>query len=93
MKAEEIPGLGPERRGPTCHLHRRRVGQGGRRGVGRRDGRMCRQMPWPQDSVGGLGRPNLECSVGNGLVGDTIRDPISATGLWENPNLLIASFT
>lgn len=85
----EITDLDSKQRGQMCHPHRRQVGREGRRGVDSCGGRKYWQIPWPQDSVGDLGRPHLKCSLGTGLLDDTILAPVSGTDLCENPNLLI----
>lgn len=40
-----------------------------------------------QGLLGGLGRPEVECSLGAGLSGDIILKPLSGTDLWGNPKL------
>ena len=73
-------------------------GGGGERGAGDRaivedstacEDRMYWQIPPAQGLLGGPGWPEVECSLGTGLLGDTILKPVSGTDLWKNPNLLI----
>lgn len=36
---------------------------------------------------------SVECSLGTGLLGDTILEPVSGTDLWKNPSLQILTLT
>lgn len=92
MMVEEITGLASRQKGQMC------MWWGGERGAGDRatvedstacEDRMYWQIPLAQGLLGGLGWPEVECSLGTGLLGDPILKPVSGTDLWKNPNLLI----
>lgn len=84
---EEITGLDSQQKDQLCL---EAGGVGGQRAEGSAtcEDRMCWQTPQAQGLLGGQGRPEVECSLGTGLLGDTILKPLSGTDLWENPKLL-----